>query len=115
LLRQSDLADNPQADRMTDATHPHRRPFTRLEATPEAMRQRIAENVAIDPDRLRMHDLGKPSPVGVTGDRWQIFYGDHWQDLPWHFDGSLSVTRELCGSCCEPGQFGRNNPYIADA
>ena len=59
------------------------------------MRQRIAESLAIDPDRLRMHDPGEQSVIGVTGDRWQIFYADQWQDLPWHFDGPLGVTRVL--------------------
>lgn len=80
---------------MTDATHPHRRPASSLETTLEAMRQAIAVNLSIDPTRLRMHDPGAQSVIGVTGERWQIFYGDQWQDLLWYFDGPLGVTREL--------------------
>lgn len=80
---------------MTDATHPHRRPAGSLETTLEAMRQRIAENLSIDPARLRMHDPGGQSVIGVTGERWQIFYGDQWQDLPWYFVGPLGVDRAL--------------------
>jgi len=75
---------------MTDSTHPHRRPSSSLETTLEAMRLAIAVNLSIDPDRLRMHDPRSQSVIGVTGERWQIFCGDQWQDLPWHFDGPLS-------------------------
>jgi hypothetical protein len=75
--------------------HPSRRPATSVEETLEAMRQKIAVNLFIVADRLRYHDPGQPSRIGVTGQRWQIFYGGQWSDLPWHFDGPLEVTREL--------------------
>ncbi|HBJ35165.1 MAG TPA: hypothetical protein DDZ51_10500 [Planctomycetaceae bacterium] len=61
----------------------------------EAMRQAIAVNLSIDPERLRIYDPRSQSVIGVTGERWQIFYGDQWHDLPWHFDGPLCVDRAL--------------------
>ena len=58
----------------------------------------IAAKLAIDPERLRYINLPEPTPIGVTGDRWQIFYRDEWRDLPWHFNGPTCVTRELVRS-----------------
>jgi hypothetical protein len=59
------------------------------------MRLQIAVKLAIDPARVRHYDPGYQSGIGVTGERWQIYYRDQWQDLPWHFDGPLSVDRAL--------------------
>jgi|GEM_PF-2181883 len=75
--------------------NPNRRPATSVEEVLEKMRHQIAANLAIDADRLRYHDPGQPSRIGVTGQRWQIHYRGEWRDLPWHFDGPLCVTREL--------------------
>jgi len=77
------------------SVHRERMPPGTLEKTLDALRQSVASNLRIDPDRLRYIDTGKPTPIGVTGMRWQILYNDQWQDLPWHFDGPLGVTREL--------------------
>ncbi|TWT56544.1 hypothetical protein [Allorhodopirellula solitaria] len=61
------------------------------------MRQAIAANLDIDPERIRYGPLadGKPGRMNTAGDHWQIYYRDEWQELPWHFDGPLWVTREL--------------------
>jgi hypothetical protein len=80
---------------MSDHVNPQRLPATPWARTAEAMRQEIAAKLAIDPARLRYHDPGEKSAMGVDGERWQIYYRDEWQDLPWHFDGPLGVTREL--------------------
>jgi hypothetical protein len=72
---------------------PNRDPGTDIEATLEQMRHQIAKNLAIDPDRMRYRDPGGLSRIGVTGNRWQVHYRGDWQDLPWHFDGPLCVTR----------------------
>lgn len=81
---------------MTDQhVHPERSPATTLEKTLAEMLTKIAARLAIDPERVRYITLPEPTSIGVTGERWQIWYRDQWQDLPWHFDGPLCVTRDL--------------------
>ncbi len=80
---------------MSDHVNPSRRPATSVDEVIEGMRHLITRDLAIDAVRLRYCDPGKTSRIGVTGQRWQIHYRDQWQDLPWHFDGPLGVTREL--------------------
>ena len=63
------------------------------------MRLKIGDNLGIDLVRVRYFDPGIQSSIGVVGDRWQIWYPDQWQDLPWHFDGPLTATRELVRKC----------------
>ncbi len=52
----------------------------------------IAGKLDIDPDRLRYGLLedGKPGRMNTAGDHWQIYYREHWRELPWHFDGRCS-------------------------
>jgi hypothetical protein len=82
---------------MTNDRHVHRDrlPPGTLEKSLDDLRQQVASNLRIDPDRLRYVDTGERTSIGVTGERWQIFYNDKWQDMPWHFDGPLGVTRDL--------------------
>lgn len=63
----------------------------------QELRQRIAKQLQVDPDRIRYGPL--PGDVvgklGTDGDLWQIFYRDEWRELPWHFDSPALVTREM--------------------
>lgn len=63
----------------------------------EELRIVIAAKLDIDPDRLRYGPLegGAQGRLGTGGDHWQIHYRDEWQELPWHFDGPMWVTREV--------------------
>lgn len=47
----------------------------------ESMQHEIARNLAVEPGRLRYHDPGQPSHIGVNGKRWQIHYRAERQDL----------------------------------
>lgn len=80
---------------MSEHVNPHRKPATSWDELAENVRHDIARNLAIDPARIRYFDPGYQSEMGVTGNRWQIYYRDSWQDLPWHFNGPLCVTREM--------------------
>ncbi len=61
----------------------------------ESIRQKIASNLRIDPDRIQRGRLGRKGKLGTDDPHWMIFYRGEWRELPWHFDGPLSVTREM--------------------
>ena len=48
-------------------------------------------------DRLRYVDIGKPTPIGVTGERWQILYSDQWCEH--NQPEQLTKTRYFGGWC----------------
>lgn len=72
-----------------------KQPASPLEQSLVKMRLEIASNLQIDPERIKYASLGRQCRIGITGERWLIFYRDEWRELPWHFDGALNVTREM--------------------
>jgi hypothetical protein len=75
---------------------PRRNPGQPLEYAIESLRQAIAANLRIEPDRLKFGPLpGNGIGMrGTAGDHWQIHYRGAWRELPWHPEGPESVTRE---------------------
>ncbi len=63
----------------------------------EQLRQEIAVNLQVDPDRIRYAPLdGKErGKLGTSGNHWQIFYRDEWREIPWHNQGPTVVTRDM--------------------
>ena len=59
------------------------------------LQSKIAENLGIKAERIRYVKGMEPGQFEEVGWRWEVFYRDQWRELPWHFDGPLSVTRDL--------------------
>ena len=77
--------------RHTRRNGPH---LTEQQALDE-LRNLVAQNLGIEPDRIRFGELGRLGKLGTEDPHWLIFYRGTWCELPWHFDGPTGVTRDL--------------------